>query len=58
MRSTRVTKPPMKAATARKAAHPGAGTQEVGDWLVANSTAGVLTVDRGSPNQLLYTGGL
>jgi subtilisin family serine protease len=41
-----------------KAAHPGAGTQEVGDWLVANSTAGVLTVDRGSPNQLLYTGGL
>jgi hypothetical protein len=41
-----------------KAAHPGAGTQEVGDWLVANSTAGVLTVDHGSPNQLLYTGGL
>jgi subtilisin family serine protease len=41
-----------------KATHPSAGTQEVGDWLVANSTAGVLTVDHGSPNQLLYTGGL
>lgn len=47
------------AALLYKAAHPAAGAQEVGDWLVANSTAGVLgSVTPGSPNNLLYTGGL
>lgn len=41
-----------------KATHPDAGTQEVGDWVADNSTAGVLSVTPGSPDNLLYTGGL
>jgi subtilisin family serine protease len=46
------------AALLYKAAHPDAGAQEVGDWLAANSTSGVLDVTEGSPDNLLYTGGL
>lgn len=41
-----------------KAAHPAAGTVEVGNWLLAAATKGVLAVSPGSPNNLLYTGGL
>ncbi|MGW5354569.1 S8 family peptidase [Streptomyces sp. NPDC004031] len=41
-----------------KAAHPTAGAVEVGSWLLSASTQGVLTVSAGSPNNLLYTGGL
>ncbi|MEU4133102.1 S8 family peptidase [Streptomyces wuyuanensis] len=42
-----------------KAAHPAAGPQEVADWLVAQSTKNaVKSITRGSPNRLLFTGGL
>ncbi|MCZ7460236.1 S8 family peptidase [Streptomyces sp. WMMC940] len=42
-----------------KAAHPAAGPQEVADWLVAQSTKNVVkSITRGSPNRLLFTGGL
>jgi subtilisin family serine protease len=41
-----------------KATHPDAGTAEVGDWLLANATTGVLDVRDGSPDRLLYTAGL
>ncbi|MFE0048316.1 S8 family peptidase [Streptomyces sp. NPDC059013] len=42
-----------------KAAHPAAGPQEVTDWLVAQSTKNVVkSITRGSPNRLLFTGGL
>ncbi|MFI0895116.1 S8 family peptidase [Streptomyces sp. NPDC020983] len=41
-----------------KAAHPAAGTVEVGNWLLGASTHGVLAVSSGSPDNLLYTGGL
>ncbi|MGW6460845.1 S8 family peptidase [Streptomyces sp. NPDC055078] len=41
-----------------KAARPGAGTQEVGNWIVNQSTKDTLTVSKSSPNRLLFTGGL
>ncbi|NUS18058.1 MAG: S8 family peptidase, partial [Streptomyces sp.] len=42
-----------------KATHPAASAAEVGSWLLGASTAGVLGgVTPGSPNNLLYTGGL
>ncbi|MEU6702951.1 S8 family peptidase [Streptomyces wuyuanensis] len=42
-----------------KAAHPAAGPQEVADWLVTQSTKNVVkSITRGSPNRLLFTGGL
>ncbi|TFE47727.1 S8 family peptidase [Streptomyces sp. ICN441] len=42
-----------------KAAHPAAGPQEVADWLIAQSTKNVVrSITRGSPNRLLFTGGL
>ncbi|WP_172607613.1 S8 family peptidase [Streptomyces spongiicola] len=42
-----------------KAAHPAASPQEVADWLVAQSTKNaVRNISQGSPNRLLFTGGL
>ncbi|WP_411101558.1 S8 family peptidase [Streptomyces sp. cmx-4-9] len=42
-----------------RAAHPGAGPQEVIEFLEAESTKDVLTgVGAGGPNRLLFTGGL
>ncbi|WP_455356738.1 S8 family peptidase [Streptomyces sp. SYSU K217416] len=42
-----------------KAAHPAAGPMAVADWLGSLATKDVMTgVDRGSPNSLLYAGGL
>ncbi|MEU2260397.1 S8 family peptidase [Streptomyces sp. NPDC019645] len=42
-----------------KAAHPAAGPQEVTDWVVGQSTKNVVkSITRGSPNRLLFTGGL
>jgi subtilisin family serine protease len=41
-----------------KAQNPSASTQTVGDWLADQATANVLSVTAGSPNRLLYTGGL
>jgi hypothetical protein len=41
-----------------KAEHPRATAAEVARWLLGESTKDVLTVDHGSPDRLLYTGGL
>ncbi|MCX4509036.1 S8 family peptidase [Streptomyces sp. NBC_01619] len=42
-----------------KAAHPTAGARAVSDWIIAQSTkSAVRNISRGSPNQLLFTGGL
>ncbi|WP_333770395.1 S8 family peptidase [Streptomyces sp. IBSBF 2435] len=41
-----------------KAANPAAGASDVSSWIASQATANVLTVSAGSPNRLLYTGGL
>jgi hypothetical protein len=41
-----------------KAQHPAASAAQVARWLLGQATQDVLTVDHGSPNRLLYTGGL
>ncbi|MGW2558920.1 S8 family peptidase [Streptomyces sp. NPDC001514] len=42
-----------------RAAHPGAGVRTVADWIVRQTTKGVVkSISRGSPNRLLFTGGL
>jgi subtilisin family serine protease len=41
-----------------KARHPSASSDQVAAWLLATSTKDVLSVNHGSPNRLLYTGGL
>ncbi|AJF68861.1 S8 family peptidase [Streptomyces vietnamensis] len=42
-----------------KAEHPTAGPAEVAGWILDNTTKGLLTnVSGGTPNKLLYTGGL
>ncbi|CAG6395110.1 S8 family peptidase [Streptomyces cocklensis] len=41
-----------------KAANPTADAQTVGDWVASQGTENVLSVTAGSPNRLLYTGGL
>lgn len=41
-----------------KAANPAASTQDVGSWVAGQATQNVLSVSAGSPNRLLYTGGL
>ncbi|MFG1805220.1 S8 family peptidase [Streptomyces sp. NPDC049040] len=41
-----------------KAANPTAGAQAVGDWVAGQATPDVLSVTAGSPDRLLYTGGL
>jgi subtilisin family serine protease len=41
-----------------KAANPTADAQTVGDWVASQATENVLSVTAGSPNRLLYTGGL
>lgn len=47
------------AAVLYKQAHPSADPAEINEWLDSESTKDVLTsVSKGSPNQLLFTGGL
>lgn len=41
-----------------KAEHPSASSDQVAAWMLGTSTKDVLSVDHGSPNRLLYTGGL
>ncbi|WP_327290093.1 S8 family peptidase [Streptomyces sp. NBC_01198] len=41
-----------------KAANPAADAQAVSTWVAGQATQNVLTVSAGSPNRLLYTGGL
>ncbi|MEU2431377.1 S8 family peptidase [Streptomyces sp. NPDC007861] len=42
-----------------RAARPAADVQAVSDWIIAQSTKNVVrSISRGSPNRLLYTGGL
>ncbi|CAG7650512.1 S8 family peptidase [Actinacidiphila bryophytorum] len=41
-----------------KAANPSADSQTVGNWVAGQATANVLSVSAGSPNRLLFTGGL
>ncbi len=41
-----------------KASNPSASAQAVTDWLDAQTTKDVLTVSHGSPNRMLFTGGM
>ncbi|WUH92432.1 S8 family peptidase [Streptomyces sp. NBC_00433] len=41
-----------------KAENPSASSADVRNWVAGQATADVLTVSAGSPNRLLYTGGL
>ncbi|MFD4831781.1 S8 family peptidase [Streptomyces uncialis] len=41
-----------------KSLNPGAGTQQVGNWIIEQSVKDILTVSKNSPNRLLYTGTL
>lgn len=41
-----------------KAEHPSASSDQVAAWMLGTSTKDVLSVNHGSPNRLLYTGGL